>query len=227
MTNPLNKLTTTAHGIRLSHDEKAVMRARLFEAMEGATYAPVRRTTVRSSYSIFSMRFAMPIAALLLLVFAGGGTAFAAQGALPGSALYPIKIYVNENVEGALAVTDAAKASYNISVAQTRLEEAETLASQGKLDATTTQQLQANLDAHVAQAQASAASLAASDPTAAVEAQVTLDSSLAAHGSILAGIGDTSTDTATQENAAVLAMSVAPHAADSGESSTGGPVAMK
>ncbi|HVZ75836.1 MAG TPA: DUF5667 domain-containing protein [Candidatus Paceibacterota bacterium] len=223
MNNPLRQLQTAAKNLRLSRDEKAVMRARIFEVIDGAKYAPPRRTVVRSSYSIFSMRFAMPIAAFLLVVFAGGGTALAAQGALPGETLYPVKIYVNENVAGALAIGDAAKASYNISVAQTRLEEAETLASMGRLDATTTSELQANLDAHVAQARGSADSLAQSDPSAAVEAQVTLDSALAAHSSILSGIGDTSTDTATQENAATLAMNVAP-AASIGSGSGGAPV---
>jgi len=55
--------------------------------------------------------------------------------------LYPVKVYVNENVQGALAVSDEAKLSYHTDIAEVRLEEAEALASQGKLDASTTRKL--------------------------------------------------------------------------------------
>ena len=38
-----------------------------------------------------------------------GGTAYAAESALPGDILYPVKLHVDETVQGAFAVTDAEK----------------------------------------------------------------------------------------------------------------------
>ena len=182
------------------------MRANIFSMVDASKRAQAARTKTPSPYLfIFHRRFVAIAAALLLVVFTGGGTAFAAQGALPGTPLYPVKIYVNENVQGALAISDEAKVSFHTSVAQTRLKEAETLASQGKLDATTSQQIENNLNNHIAQADTIAATLTEQDPAAGVEASVNLDSSLAAHGSILARLGNNSSDEATKENSDTIA----------------------
>lgn len=207
MNNPLQKLHTAARHINLSHDEKARMRAKIFEAIDAPKYAPAPRARVVGGYSWFSVRFAVPLA-LLLVVALGGSTAYAAQGALPGGILYPVKVYVNEGVAGALAVSDEAKLSYHASVAQTRLKEAEELASEGKLDATTSAQIEANLSQHIAQADTIAAKLEETDPAAGVEAAVNLDSSLSAHGSVLARLGDGSSDEATKENSNAIAFNI-------------------
>jgi hypothetical protein len=183
------------------------MRARIFEAIEGGKYAPQKSSVVvtASSFSWLSMRFAMPIA-VLLIVALGSSTTYAAKGSLPGGILYPVKIYVNEKVAGALAVSDEAKLSYHTSAAQTRLEEAEALASQGKLDASATQELESNFNAHVEAADSLASSLEEKDPSAGVEAKITLDSSLSAHESILSRLGQGSKDEATKSNSDSFAM---------------------
>ncbi|HVV15111.1 MAG TPA: DUF5667 domain-containing protein [Candidatus Paceibacterota bacterium] len=215
MNNPLNKLNSAAKNIRLSHDEKAGMRARIFEIIDGAKYAPAprQRAAVFTAYSWFSVRYATALAAVLVIVL-GSSTAYAAKGALPGGILYPVKIYVNEKVAGALAVSDEAKLSYHTSVAQERLEEAETLASQGRLDTSATAQIASNFEEHVAQADVLAQAIEEKDPSAGVEAKLTLDSSLSAHGSILASLGRDSRDTQTQENSDSLAMRVRSRDAD-------------
>jgi hypothetical protein len=207
MTNPLNKLNTAAKNIRLSSDEKAVMRAKIFEGMEGVKYAPQKSSIVitASHFSWLSVRFAIPLA-LMLIVALGSTTAYAAKGSLPGGLLYPVKIYVNEKVAGALAVSDEAKLSYHASLAQTRLEEAEALASQGKLDASATQELEDNFSAHVEAADSLASSLEDKDPSAGVEAKITLDSSLSAHESILSRLGQSSDDKETKSNSDSFAM---------------------
>ena len=182
------------------------MRANIFSMVDASKRAQGARVKAPSSYLfIFHRRFAVVAAALLLVVFAGGGTAFAAQGALPGTPLYPVKIYVNENVQGALAISPEAQVSFHTSIAETRLKEAQTLASEGKLDATTSAQIESNLNEHVAQATDIAAALEQQDPAAGVEASVNLDSSLAAQGSILARLGNSSHDKATQENSDAIA----------------------
>ena len=70
---------------------------------------------------------------LLLLAALTGGTSFAANSALPGDALYPVKINLNENVESLLAVTPTTDAQVATKHAMLRLQEAKLLASTGKL----------------------------------------------------------------------------------------------
>ena len=70
---------------------------------------------------------------LLILLALTGGTSFAANNSLPGEALYPVKIHLNENVESLLAVTAKADAQVDADHAILRLKEAEQLASEGKL----------------------------------------------------------------------------------------------
>jgi hypothetical protein len=205
MTNPLNNIKKEAQAVRLSSSEKEAMRARIFELASASKRAQAARRSGANIFYIFHQRFAAALAALMLVVFAGGGTAYAAQGALPGEALYPVKIYVNENVQGALAISPQAKVSYNTSIAQTRLQEAQMLAAQGRLDATTSAQIESNLNQHIQQADAIAASLAQQDPAAGIEASVNLDSSLAAQGSILASLGGGSSDVQTQINSDAIA----------------------
>ncbi|HVV38904.1 MAG TPA: DUF5667 domain-containing protein [Candidatus Paceibacterota bacterium] len=226
MNNELKKLKTEAQAIRLSQTEKATMRANIFALADASKRAQAARVKTRSPYLfIFHQRFAMVVAALLLIVFTGGGTAFAAQGALPGTPLYPVKIYVNENIQGALAVSPEAKVSFHTAVAETRLKEAETLASQGRLDATTSAEIESNLNEHIAQADTIAASLEESDPALSVEASVSLDSSLQAHGSILARLGSKSSDEATQENSSSIALNLSSRSAHGSEG--GAVLAMK
>ena len=70
---------------------------------------------------------------LLILLMLTGGTSLAANNTLPGDALYPVKIHLNENVESLLAITAKADAQVNANHAILRLKEAELLANEGKL----------------------------------------------------------------------------------------------
>ncbi len=85
------------------------------------------------SLFVFYSRYAAPVFAVLLLMVVGG-TSVAAQGALPGDPLYRIKTEVNEKIKGVLAFTPKAKAYVEASFAGRRLEEAERLAVEGRLN---------------------------------------------------------------------------------------------
>jgi Domain of unknown function (DUF5667) len=202
---------TKARTIKLSHDEKQAMRVQLYTYFERNPVQPVVAQSparpVPSMYYFFSARYMIPIA-LVLVIGLSSGTAFAAQSALPGQPLYAVKINVNEKVATALATTPQAKAQVNAQLATTRLEEAETLASTGKLDATTTAQLADNFAAHATAAQANTASLQAQDPGAAAQIGAEFDSTLAAHGAILAQIGDDSSNAQVTQNSNALAVQV-------------------
>ncbi len=67
----------------------------------------------------------------LAVVF--GGTSFAAQGALPGDVLYPIKIHVNEKIDSLLAFGPKNSAITGAKHALERIQEEEKLSAQNKL----------------------------------------------------------------------------------------------
>ena len=102
----------------------------------------------RNGFSEFFMRHSIP-AFVAVLVIVGGGTAAAAEGALPGDILYPIKVHVNEEMRATLATTPKAKADWAVGRAERRLEEAATLALSGELNEVTRAEIETNLDAHV------------------------------------------------------------------------------
>lgn len=86
--------------------------------------------------------------AIIIALLLGGETSFAAEGALPGDVLYPIKIHVNENVQELVAVSDEAEAKVQAKFATRRLEEAEKLAVSGRLNAKTSADLRALFQDH-------------------------------------------------------------------------------
>ena len=151
----LNNLKHEADKIRLTSAEKSAMRAQIFGALKGQSLeSPELRTVLnrRSPYVFMSYHMRMSLAGLLLFVLAGTSTVSAAQGALPGDLLYPVKVSINEKVEVALAPTQAARAQVQVRLAERRVDEAQTLASQGRLDKKTAETLTVDFDEHAAQA---------------------------------------------------------------------------
>ncbi len=198
MKNDLHNLKKEAEQIRLSASEKSAMHAQIF----GLPALKIQK--VRSPYTFFfSYQSAVSFAMVLVLVV-GSTTAYAAQGTIPGDLLYSVKINVNEPARGAFAVSDEAKISFHTGVAEERLKEAETLAAEGRLNTEVTATIEASVEDHIARASSIAASIEAKNPAGAVEASAVLDSSIAAHGRILARIGSGSSDEATKENSRSL-----------------------
>ena len=131
------------------------MRARIFGALKGQSLeSPELRTVLnrRSPYVFMSYHMRMSLAGLLLFVLAGTSTVSAAQGALPGDLLYPVKVSINEKVEVALAPTPAAKAQVQVRLAERRVDEARELSVRGRLDEKTAKILTDDFDEHSAQA---------------------------------------------------------------------------
>ncbi len=68
-----------------------------------------------------------------------------AQNALPGDALYGVKVHFNENVKTALAVDAESDARAHLDIIANRIAERDRLKSEGRLDSET----QATLDASI------------------------------------------------------------------------------
>lgn len=138
MNTPLETLLHDLSHETLSEEERARMRTLLTEY---AAFRPIR-ATARAPQSAFLGAIAMwahprPAFALAMafIVLAGGagGTAYAAEGTLPGDLLYPIKVGVTEPTVSALTASGKAQASWQMQLAERRITEAATLAKQGRL----------------------------------------------------------------------------------------------
>ncbi len=134
----------------MSAEEKSAMHARVFGV---PTAAPHTSPYVFVGLRSWQLRVLAPLAIVLLI---GSGTSFAAEGALPGDTLYPVKVYVNEGVALSLARSSKAKAEAHAALAERRVAEAQALAAEGRLDATTTEALAVGLEAHIEDAEAEA-----------------------------------------------------------------------
>lgn len=170
---------------RMTHEEKAAMRAAIFGAP-----SPVR--PAQSPYvflSVFSYRTRMVLAGMMLFVLAGGGTASAAQAALPGDLLYPIKVSINEPIEVALASDVSAKAEVAVKLAERRVEEAQALAAKGTLEVSVAEELAANFDAHAAVAEELSAQVEEEDPGTAERVKAKLATSFSANAAVLKKLG--------------------------------------
>ena len=141
MNKTQNDLVRALRGITLLSEKRAALRERLslyadFNPVMSPWYMQLRRPALYA------------LATLLVVSLIGSGVVYAAEGALPGDVLYPVKVSVVEPIKGAFAVSPAAKAKWNTELAARRLDEASALAARGELDATTTNYLAAQFAEH-------------------------------------------------------------------------------
>ncbi|MBV9159582.1 MAG: hypothetical protein JO019_03245 [Candidatus Kaiserbacteria bacterium] len=149
----------------------------------------------------------VPAFALVLTI--GVGTSYAAENALPGDVLYPIKIHVNEPVVGALATSDSAKADWNTQLVERRLGEAEQLAAEGKLTPVARADIQNQIAVTTADFNANVAKMAETDdPTVVAQAQSNLEASLSGHEQVLAALAG---DAPKSDDVAPILATVAAH----------------
>lgn len=91
----------------------------------------------------------MPLLAIVT-IFATltGGVSFAAENALPGDILYPVKVNFNEEVRAALSFTPEAKAEWETRRAERRLEEATEISASGTINNKERVELEENFKEH-------------------------------------------------------------------------------
>lgn len=189
----LNDVLKELHArFALSKERKEQILARLLREIAVSSMLregeQTRRIPQRSLREILLIR--MPIVALIvLLALAGGGTSFAAQSALPGDTLYPVKVSINEPVEGAFAVSPQAKASFDARIAEVRLQEAQVLVAQHKLTPVLAAQIDANFQTHANGVETHIKDIEAQDVHAAADTASQFEATLKAHRAILAGLG--------------------------------------
>lgn len=88
----------------------------------------------------------------VLAVLSGAGISYAAEGSLPGSILYSVKVHINENIRSAVAITPESRMEWHIERAERRLEEIEKLTLSGKLNSQTSAEVSKNFTRDIAKA---------------------------------------------------------------------------
>ena len=158
-------------------------------------------TTPRLSYGsniFFFNHFNLTKTMAILLIISlmvGGGVGLAAEQALPGDSLYPVKIGLNEEVKGWLLVSEEARANWEVERVQRRLEEAEEMTSRGSLNAETRAVIEANFEAQSERVRDRIAKFESKDNfNAAVGVSSNFEVALKAHERILAELLDEETD---------------------------------
>lgn len=180
-----NHIAKAAEGA-LSADERAHMR---FVVKEYAAMKPVRVPIERETHALWTgfARYARyAFAFLLVLALGSGSAAYAAEGALPGDTLYPVKVGVTEPIRTALQATPAEKASWEMTLATRRIDEATALAAKGSLSTSTEAVLAARFEASATAADEAVAEVGTSSPDEASVARATFTVRLAAYRAVLA-----------------------------------------
>ncbi|MEK7180347.1 MAG: DUF5667 domain-containing protein [Patescibacteria group bacterium] len=185
MTNFEKQLHTISRLISLTSAEKGEMRATLKRYMN---MRPINQKHVYNTRLVMIL-FRNPISAFLVFtLFLGSGISFAAEGALPGSLLYPIKVSVNEEVRGALTISPEAKAQWETERIERRLAEAITLSVSGKLDVKNQTEIKTQFEKQVEKVTEHVGEFESQNPELAREINSRFEATLDVHEEVLAHI---------------------------------------
>ncbi|MEK7669252.1 MAG: DUF5667 domain-containing protein [Patescibacteria group bacterium] len=204
MNKDFQDIFNRAEQVKLSSDEKKKMwgNLELFIAKHSVRNATGLRHLLQERSKSYISAFAeiltlkplisklQPMAIILIIaLFVGGGTSFAAESALPGDILYPIKVSVNEEVRSFVAISNEAQAEWDARRAERRLEEAEKLAAEGRLNAETRADIESRFESHAEAFQERAKKMETKqDAGTSLEIQSNFEASLKAHEQVLAQI---------------------------------------
>lgn len=174
------QLKKRAEAIRLSVAEREEVRDRLLAYME---YHPASsRTVPRRVFPAFRFelwnvsymtRLAGAAAVFVLVVVPA-----LAEQALPGDALYPIKVRFNEEIRGAMTASPYKKVEWETARLERRLAEAQLLAENGKLTHAAEAEVALAVKHHTEAARANIDTIRASDSEEAALALMSLTSTL-------------------------------------------------
>ncbi len=178
---------------------KARARVALMEEIYSRQQKKAHAFSFRSLFSQVPKAAGVALAAVFVLAAAGGSTVYAAQGSLPGDALYGVKLTA-ENAGTVLTFNTDAKAERYLALAERRVEEMDNLASSGRTAALATAALdfEDNLDK----------ALGAAGKSGSASAYETVSLATSKHLTVLDSVYDRVPDTAKKAVAAAREASV-------------------
>ncbi len=194
MSDLWKKIIGQAKQVSLTKEEKFSILEAVRQRMDNPAVEPVMMTSkIETPYfSKFSFSFTwhekrfVPVAVVLIVVVFSG-TAFAANKALPGDALYSMKVNVNEKVESWGALSPNALARFEAVRAERRLKELEKVTVQKKkISPEVKAEVRENIDKNIQKVKEITAEIAASgDAEDAASVKAELESKLEAHSVVL------------------------------------------
>ncbi len=175
----------------LPSEKRTIMRQRLqdyaaFKTLRGMHPSFYRRVQVMIQAH---MRRFIAILTMVSVLLVGGGVAFAAEGTLPGDTLYPVKVDIIEPLHTALMFSSAAKASWRITLAQRRINEAAALAAEGKLSTSTAVELSTSFLTNANAAATAVVAQSNKDRGGAAIAAADFSAALGGYAEVLATLG--------------------------------------
>lgn len=144
---------------------------------------------------MFVQRAVPSIVAILVMVSSSGVLSYAAESALPGAFLYPVKVRVTEPIIASLSLTLERKARWEVKRTERRLEEAEALAAASKLTPEASEEITKRLHMHTRSAEQQILALALQNPERATDIAAEFEASLSAHATVLDKIGNGTVET--------------------------------
>lgn len=206
MRNLLKQLKKGSREIRLTGDEKSAMRQAL---VQFARENPIMHTAeakhsraVVSPYSFMRKARGLKILSATVIggILIGGTVSFAAEGALPGNVLYPVKTEINERVRSMASVTPQAKAGWDVVLVERRLSEMKEVGLMETVSLETKEVARANVKKYTERAQKRIVELDDSDDDeGALMVAENLARILQAHETILLEDIDTNADDDDEE----------------------------
>ncbi|MBI4086752.1 hypothetical protein HY416_02085 [Candidatus Kaiserbacteria bacterium] len=196
------ELLERLHDISLPTAERERMRQALASY---ADFHPVRAKAppgrVFAGFHLsFARRYVFALALFAVIGSLTGGISYAAESAVPGMILYPVKTRVNERVIGLLSFSDEAAIEWQTELILRRIDEAERLAVSNTLDATTEASLRTQIAANIEKVVLDTQTLDRNgrrDTAASVRTDI--EASLRAHADILTALGTHSAADDTDE----------------------------
>lgn len=142
MSNKFLKNIKKLQKIRLSKDEKILMRDNLLRFMR--TNSEIQENTnlwqrilikIKSYRPNFlSLRSATALLSVTVILLGSAGVSYAAESSVPGEALYKVKVHLNERFRSAFAQSPEEKSNWELRKVERRFEEAKKLSQKGDLN---------------------------------------------------------------------------------------------
>ncbi len=151
----------------------------------------------------------MPTLIIALILALSGGTSVVAENALPGDALYPVKISLNEPVVGLFSVSQEAKTAWQERLTERRLQEVDKLVAKGDFDQEKRNDLESRLNNQIEKFASSANELSKKEGASSSELAVRLEAALMAHQDVLRALSENkNVATSTREQIATILSSL-------------------
>lgn len=146
MIKKINNIFRNARQLRLEKDKKNSIRNSVLTFVKENPLEASRSQIFWTSKNLLP-RLLLVTSSLAVVLVAGGFASVQAESALPGDALYPVKVGFNEKIQKVLAFTEEAKINLDMDLVELRLKEAEKLALDGKITKENQQQINNNFNA--------------------------------------------------------------------------------